>query len=383
MRASRWQAYRRAPFLRHLASTHEAGPEGLRRDSDATGPSTPGVARVWVDLANSPQVLFFSPLIQAWRSMGLEVLVTTRPYAHTTALADQLGIQHEPIGERGRGGVGRLGLGLVLRARALARWGKGRHLHVATSHNSYAQIVAARLLGVTAVTAMDFEHHFANHGAFRLASRVVVPEAFPEEALRRFGALGKAVRYPGVKELVYLTARPTGEDFRVRHGLWSEAVLAVVRPPAEGAAYHRFKNPLWQELIVHLVRHRGVQVVLLPRDTRQAEVGAELLGTSGVIPNTAWNGPGLLAAADVVFSGGGTMAREAAVLGTPAFSFFAGARLGVDQYLERLGRLTYLESAADIAALTLARKSGGCGLLEGGERLVELLARVMLGPALH
>jgi len=37
------------------------------------------------------------------------------------------------------------------------------------SHNSYSQIVAARLLRIPVVTAMDFEHQPANHLAFRLA----------------------------------------------------------------------------------------------------------------------------------------------------------------------------------------------------------------------
>ena len=35
---------------------------------------------------------------------------------------------------------------------------------------------------------MDYEHQPANHLAFRLASRVIVPRAFPTEALRRYGA---------------------------------------------------------------------------------------------------------------------------------------------------------------------------------------------------
>ena len=52
---------------------------------------------------------------------------------------------------------------------------------------------------------MDYEHQPANHLAFRLASRIIVPRVFPESALRRSGARDEKVkRYDGIKEDVYL-----------------------------------------------------------------------------------------------------------------------------------------------------------------------------------
>ena len=52
---------------------------------------------------------------------------------------------------------------------------------------------------------MDYEYQPANHLSFRLAQRVIVPEAFPAEGLRRCGARpGKSLRYPGFKEELYL-----------------------------------------------------------------------------------------------------------------------------------------------------------------------------------
>ncbi len=52
---------------------------------------------------------------------------------------------------------------------------------------------------------MDYEHQPANHLSFRLARRVIVPQVFPQESVRRFGARsGKVVRYDGFKEELYL-----------------------------------------------------------------------------------------------------------------------------------------------------------------------------------
>ena len=96
------------------------------------------------------------------------------------------------------------------------------------------------------MTLMDYEHQPANHLAFRLASRVIVPARFPDSALRRYGAsLRKVKRYDGTKEDVYLA------DFDTRSavcrnlrtlGVEPDDVLVVVRPPASEALYHRFEN---------------------------------------------------------------------------------------------------------------------------------------------
>ncbi len=42
---------------------------------------------------------------------------------------------------------------------------------------------------------------------------------------------------------------------------------------------------------------------------------------------------------DLVIGGGGTMTREAAVLGVPAYTYFAGKWGAVDQYLSDQHRL--------------------------------------------
>ena len=87
---------------------------------------------------------------------------------------------------------------LIGRAAALRKWARDRGFDLAISHNSYAHIAAAAALGIKSVTLMDYEHQPANHLAFRLASRVIVPRAFPAAELKKYGAatriLGPLVR---------------------------------------------------------------------------------------------------------------------------------------------------------------------------------------------
>jgi predicted glycosyltransferase len=59
---------------------------------------------------------------------------------------------------------------------------------------------------------------------------------------------------------------------------------------------------------------------------------------------------------DIVISAGGTMNREAAILGTPVYTIFAGKLPAVDRKLMELGRLNVIASEQDIANLPLKKR---------------------------
>src|SRR5438045_3981794 len=90
-------------------------------------------------------------------------------------------------GARSSWSAGRARKGLAIASRAVALRGFARRARpdVALGHGSYAQVVAARLAGVPAVTMMDYEHQPANHVSFRFAQRVIIPESFPAWALEK------------------------------------------------------------------------------------------------------------------------------------------------------------------------------------------------------
>ena len=317
---------------------------------------------IWIDLANSPHVPFFAALVGEFRARGHEVEVTAREFAQTVELAERSGLRPTVIG--GHGGrelKGKAG-NLFGRARALRSWARGRGFDLAVSHNSYSQIVAARALRVPPVTLMDYEHQPANHLAFRLASRVVVPRAFPDDALRRFGARERKVRrYDGFKEDVYLADwQPRAgaiESLLGSLGVSERDVLVVVRPPARDALYHRFDNELFDALLEHLFAHGDARIVLLARsDAQREEFDARHRSEQVIMPRSALDGATLIAAADLVASAGGTMNREAAALGVPAATVYAGEWAAVDAELVREGRLRRIRALEDIRALPVVKK---------------------------
>jgi predicted glycosyltransferase len=78
----------------------------------------------------------------------------------------------------------------------------------------------------------------------------------------------------------------------------------------------------------------------------------------------------LLKGVDLVVCSGGTMLREAAYLGVPAYSILKSRIGGVDRHLASIGRLRLTDSADDLSAIVL-RKAPQPTPLQANPRLVD------------
>jgi len=312
--------------------------------------------RLWIDLANSPHVPFFKALTKRFVSQGHEIDVTAREFAETVALARAAGFAPEVVGVHGGRAMSKKAGSLGSRAWALAAWARKRKFDLAISHNSYSQILAARALRLKTITMMDYEHQPANHLAFRFASRIIVPASFPAERLRRYGArVGKVRRYHGTKEDVYLAdfkPDPAFGEKLYELGVNVDNVLVLVRPPAHEALYHRFQNTLFDEALTMLQSRENVQVILLPRNEAQRA----MYSGKAIIPAAPLDGANLIAASDLVISAGGTINREAAALGVPAASIYAGRWAAVDEELVNEGRLQRISTVEDLENISTEKK---------------------------
>jgi predicted glycosyltransferase len=313
---------------------------------------------LWIDLANSPQVLFFRPLIAELLRRGHRITLTSRDFAQTVPLADKLGLAHTPIGGHGGRRWSNILQATLLRARELVKWARARPaFDLAVSFNSYGQAIAAARLHLPYVTLMDYEHQPANHLCFRLARRVIVPECFPENSLARFGARYKTLKYDGIKEQIYLADFVPQPNYLQALGIDTTRPVIVMRPPAPWAAYHRnFKDTLFDEVMEHTLR-QNVTVIFTPRIPEQADQARSLAKTNLWIPPQVLDGPNLLYHADMVISGGATMNREAGVLGTPAVTVFKGVLAAVDEYLIRRGRMIQITDRAELDSLLFEKKT--------------------------
>jgi predicted glycosyltransferase len=315
--------------------------------------------RVWADLTNTAHVLVLRPLVERLEADGHDVTLTARPLSHTVELLEDWGHPHTVLGYHG--GVSRLGKARAALARApqLVRFARGRRFDCALAHGSTDLPPACRALRIPNTTMFDYEWAALQHHAnCRLANRVLVPDAIPAERLARYGARPpKLVHYPGLKEEYYLADFVPDPTVLEELEPLEDAVLCVVRTAPSYALYlGGSENELLPGLLRRLSADERTQTVVLARTPGQRQA-IRTLGLERVhVPERSVDGRSLVAFADLLVSAGGTMNREAAVLGTPVWSIFEGQLGAVDERLAQEGRLRFL---ADPAELEIDKKPPG------------------------
>jgi uncharacterized protein len=300
--------------------------------------------RVWVDCTAAAHPLVLGPIVDRLRAAGHEVSVTAREYGQTVGVLERLGIEHEVVGRHADAGSGAKAAAVGRRSAALARWARPRRFELVLAHGSVDAAVVSALLRLPLVQMQDYEHAGVQRQlAFRVARRVIVPDAIPIAAMRRAGAAPrKLFRYPGLKEDYYLFDFVPDAAVIDELGVDRARVLVVVRPPPETSAYHA-ENPLYERLIADLRARSGIDVVGIPRTERQRAALAGL-----IVPDRAIDAQSLIAHADLVVGAGGTMNREAVALGTPVWTLFSGRIGAVDARLVADGRMRVLTDPAEL-----------------------------------
>ena len=302
--------------------------------------------RFWFDADNAPHVLVMRPIAQELIRQGHEVVFTARDRASTCRLMDMYALEYTKVGAEYR--PGKLGkvLGTLERALALASAMRGKCADVSFGHGSRALPLASAMLRIPSVTMYDYE--WVNPSLFNLFCRkILLPEAIDLERCREAGIrTEKVVHYPSYKECLYLDDFQPDRTIARELGLRDDSLKVLLRPPATTAHYH---NPeaerILAALLEHLLHNPDVQLVWLPRSKSQEAMLPSGSTAQIVRPTRPYPGPQLIENMDIVIGGGGTMTREAALLGIRSISFFRG-RLGrVDERLSQQGRLKLIESA--------------------------------------
>jgi uncharacterized protein len=304
--------------------------------------------RVWVDFTNTAHVPVLRPLVELLEEDGHDVELTARPLSHTLELLDDWGHPYRAIGRHG--GASRLGKARAVagRVRGLLRFARDRKFDFALGHASVDLPPAARLLRIRNATMFDYEWASAQHNVVcRLADRVLVPEAIPPERLERYGARPpKLARFEGLKEEYYLSRWEPDPGALRALGLDRRRAICLVRTAPSYALYlGGSENALLDAVLRRLAAEEAQTVVLARTDEQRRAVRA--VSDRFVVPDRAVDGSSLVAFADVLVSAGGTMNREAAVLGTPVWSIFEGRLGGVDEQLVAEGRLRLLRDPGE------------------------------------
>lgn len=338
--------------------------------------------KIWIDLDHTPHVPLFRPVIEELLNRNINVLVTARDFAQTVALLEMWNIDHVTIGRHG--GSGKIGkvLNLFERSSQLIAHVRKQKIDLAVSHGSRTMLVACKLLGIPSVTMMDYE--YTEVGIFNLlSSHLLIPKYIPEDRLRPNGFnMEKVERYPGYKEELYLPYFKPEPGFRASIGVPDNKILVTIRPSAMYANYH---DSLSEQILLKAIE-RSLDAsdtcpLIISRIEKDKEFIRGCFGDKVYFLEQAVDGLQLIWNSDVFISGGGTMNREAGLLGVPVYSIFTGRKPYLDECLENRGRLTFVDSPKRVDLIRIEKREIGVEFKPEKPQLVSQVVEQLIGVA--
>lgn len=297
--------------------------------------------KLWFDFTNPPHVNFFLPIIRHYEKKGVEVKLTAREFVETTKLLELNNLSHSVYGKHG--GRNRFSKVFELLNRELLLLKNVSDFDYSFSTNYEAPL--ASWLKRKPSFVFDDNDISPNWLYAKFAKYVISPSNIDKDAMFRMGIKEKQlITYNGFKENIYIADYKPDPKFLVKFPFTN---FITVRPENIQASYvPNGRNSIVPELIESLIS-KGYNILYLPR----YKADRDYVGKSDklFIPDGPLNGLDVCYYSNAILTGAGTFSREAAVMGTPAVSFFAGDEfLGVDKVMFSRKMVYYSRNVSDI-----------------------------------
>jgi len=320
--------------------------------------------KVWIDIENPPDVLFFSPIIKELTKCGTEVVVTARDKSETLALLDMKKLSYkevtEPLKYQSRNFLLKTISTLLRTFMLFGRFlGSRKNIFMALNFGSRSHILAAYFLRLPVVVFDDYEH--SNISLYRkFVDKLFIPKYISTNILVDKGIpIEKIEKFPGFKEEVYLYSQSPNKQVIKKLGIDESKIIVTLRPPAWNSHYYVAREDKLFEQVMSLLSQRGdVTVVILPRGKAQYQNLRSRYAKvdNFIILRKPVDSFGLIYFSDMVIGGGGTMNREAAIIGTPVHSIFLGKRPSVDNELKNLRKLEFITNESELLKIKFEKK---------------------------
>jgi len=304
-------------------------------------------------------------IAQRLRKAGHEVILTTREHPDTMNVMKILGERSEIVGKYDPTSLAtRLGASLEREVEFYEMF-KDDKPEAAISHGSVELSRIAFGLGVQSICTGDTTYVKANRLVVPLADTLVISKAIPKKIYRSYGAK-KIIQYDGVDEVAWVSPlkREEGESY--------EHPLIVVRQSEFKASYMK-ETDITIDVAKRLTSLGNV--LFLSRYEKEKMKGL-------TVPGTFVDSLSLVREADLVVSVGGTIAREAALQGTPSVVMPVLGRIYVNDYISKKGFPLFEAKPSDVSEYAkkyLGKRVDVRALLAELENPVDVIERIMQG----
>jgi len=302
--------------------------------------------KIWFDFTNVPHAHFLS-VILGHLSDRHQILSTSREFCELQDLLRKKKINSKSIGKHYKNKFLK-GAGFIARTALLFSYCKRFDLSIACGAGESTYVSKIKRKKSIIFSDNDISPSWLYTG---FADYFICPAAFGAEKIISQGMDRERIYfYNGYKEDVYIADYLPNPSF-LDTIPFREYV--VVRPANLSATYIKrsHKKMFAQPLLTRLAKNKE-NIIFLPRWTSQKSYARGLKNV--YIPSGALNGLDLCYYAKAVFTGAGTLAREAAALGVPAVSFYPGDKLlSVDKAIINEGRLFHSRDVEEIMSYFL------------------------------
>jgi len=309
---------------------------------------------IWVDIINPSHALFFNSLLDDFISDNF--FITVRDRAETFDLVKSFGMKSIVIGRDYRAGFNK-SLNMIWRTFQL--YSRVRNFDHALSFENGMSVAVSKLRRRKSILLCDNDlKFFQGKNSFQymetkiksMADFIIVPKPCYNTFNDHIKKKGRVILYNGFKEDIYIANFDPDPDFKDKIPFNN---FVVLRPEALGSFYVIEKHSLVPDLL-KLFDRENINVIYLPREKEDFDYAKDF---DVHIPRNPLNGLDLCYYADVVLTGSGTMAREAACLGKPSVSFFPGKKLlSVDRKLIKEKQMFHSRDPEEITNYVLSKK---------------------------
>ncbi len=296
--------------------------------------------KIWFEALTGKQGLLFHHIASYYESKGHQSVFTTRKSGYTDLNLKRLNRDYYSVGEYGGATLkGKLKAGSE-RVIELSDIIDQEQPDILVSFSSPDATRTAFGMGIPIVLMNDTPHAEAvARLTLSLSEVLIYPESIEEAEFARYGTTD-FIPYKGVDEALWIKEFQDNKDVLDDLGI-VDGEYIVLRCEESKSAYFRKLFPEFDpggtvvEEMVHKLEKQNLDfdIVAFPRYPEQDAILKEL---DVIVPDVSVDTLSLLYHARVAMTGGGTMGREAAMLGTPTIYTFPW-ELAVSKYIADMG----------------------------------------------
>ena len=320
--------------------------------------------KIWIDITNTPHVNVLMPIYRHLQAAGHELIITARDFSETIPLLRQNGIEPLILGShKGKNRVLKI-LGMLGRYwQLLMRLPK---FDIAFSLGGSYTSPIAWLRGKKSITFSDNDFTTHKFVTYMFSSYFIFPAYLKyQDAQQQFRLSDDQIRtFDGFKEDIYIADYEVDEHF-MEQLPWQEFI--TIRPENLKAAYVPKDAVTIVPQLFEVFRDQNI--LFLPRYEEEKKMAE---GYANVwYPEHPLRGLDVCYYTKAMLTGAGTFAREAALLGVPAVSFFPRNEfLAVDVVLQEQGKEFKSRNPQDIREYVLAASGRKSELEKDGKHVL-------------